>query len=51
MSQRQNFKLLRFKRGLRDTEYLPFYLQGYGILSSLLPGILKFCLLLGILDI
>ena len=26
-------------RGFRDTGYLPFYFQGYGILSILLPGI------------
>ena len=26
-------------RGLRDTGYLPFYFQGYRILSILLPGI------------
>ena len=26
-------------RGSRDTGYLPFYFQGYRILSSLLPGI------------
>ena len=25
--------------GLRDTGYLPFYFQGYRILSILLPGI------------
>ena len=25
--------------GFRDTRYLPFYFQGYGILSILLPGI------------
>ena len=25
--------------GSRDTGYLPFYFQGYGILSILLPGI------------
>ena len=26
-------------RGFRDTAYLPFYFQGYGILSILLPVI------------
>ena len=26
-------------RGFRDTGYLPFYFQGYRILSILLPGI------------
>ena len=26
-------------RGYRDTGYLPFYFQGYRILSILLPGI------------
>ena len=26
-------------RGFKDTGYLPFYLQGYRILSILLPGI------------
>ena len=26
-------------RGFRDTRYLPFYFQGYRILSILLPGI------------
>ena len=26
-------------RGFRDTGYLPFYFQGYRILSFLLPGI------------
>ena len=31
-----------FKWGLMDTGYLPFYFQGCSILSSLLPGILKF---------
>ena len=43
-------------RGFRDTGYLPFYFQGYRILSILLPGIWDtwfniFSLLLGILKI
>ena len=29
----------RLYRGFRDTGYLPFYFQGYRILSILLPGI------------
>ena len=43
--------------GFRDTEYLPFYFQIYGILFFLLPGIIWnnvlniFVYLTGILDI
>ena len=35
-----NFKYGGLYRGFRDTGYLPFYFQGYRILSILLPGIL-----------
>ena len=42
-------------RGFTDTGYLPYYFQGYGILSILLPGIwdtvFNILLLSGMLEI
>ena len=42
MCQALNYSYVQFGglyRGFRDTGYLPFYFQGYRILSILLPGI------------